>query len=132
MRKLVALLCIASLATAACPAPRRPVPLPDIERAWEALDAHCAAHGDDQVLCNKPGFLEGRAACARTYGAARKYKARLEAAEEHGSIDGAVHAGEVTELRVELDTERMRKWIALGIGFAVGALAVGVPVGIAR
>ncbi len=131
-RKIAVLLAL-SLLLAGCPGSRRgPAPPRDIERAWETLDAHCEAHSDDQVLCARAGFLEGRAAAVRTWGAAKKYKARLEATGKHRDIDGAVHAGELAELLQELDVERTWKWIMLGIGVAAGALAVGIPVGIAK
>ena len=130
---LVALLCVASLALAGCPGSRRaPAPPPDIDRAWEVLDDYCEAHGDDQVLCQRAGFLDARDAVIDLWGAARRWQVEAGRVGGHAGVDAAVHAGEVAELQEEVESERRWKWIMLGIGVAAGALAVGVPVGIAR
>ena len=131
-RKIAVLLAL-SLLLAGCPGSRRgPAPSGDIERAWETLDAYCEAHGDDQVLCQRAGFVEARDAVIDLWGAARRWRVEAERVRGHAGVDAAVHAGEVAELLERVESERRWKWIMLWIGVAVGALAVGVPVGIAR
>lgn len=132
MSRPISIVLVACLVLAGCPAHRQVAPLTPLDqlRAWETLDAYCEAHGDDKVLCDKPGFKQARAQDIRLHGEARKLAGRLADEQARRGIDGAVAAGREAELLDEVDEAKRWQWIMFAIGIAGGALAVGIPVGV--